>query len=160
MGGHESRCHLAKTSWTKFPTKFLPFGSKIFQVWGKILQDTFPKEKWQREFYFQLIGKAKSCNVLERSLDRFYYRTFPGQLSSRRSKSICNEDNSCSPYYQGILHKVVIKLDPNGRDCEHFAHPDMLEKCIGKPWPYLFPPFNIFPIFRWIKSHERWRGQQ
>lgn len=79
-------------------------------------------------FLLQLLGKAKECNVLERSLDRFYERTFPGQLSSRRSKSVCN-DQSCSPYFEGILHRVLIKLDPNGKDCEHFAHPDMLEKC-------------------------------
>ena len=79
-------------------------------------------------FHLQLLGKAKECNVLERSLDRFYERTFPGQLSSRRSKSVCN-DQSCSPYFEGILHRVIIKLDPNGKDCEHFAHPDMLEKC-------------------------------
>eukprot|EP00093_Oithona_nana_P011332 11332.XXX_523152_525192_1 [CDS] Oithona nana genome sequencing. len=80
-----------------------------------------------KSFKFELLGKAKECNVLERSLDRFYERTFPGQLSSRRSKSVCN-DQSCSPYFEGILHRVIIKLDPNGKDCEHFAHPDMLEK--------------------------------
>ena len=74
------------------------------------------------------MGKAESCQLLQVSLDRFYSRAFPGQISSRSAKSICGEDGTCSNYFGGMLHQVNVTFTRrNG--CEHFPHEKMDESC-------------------------------
>ena len=85
-------------------------------------------------FIFQLVGKAKSCEVLQRSINRFYGRAFPGKLSSRNRKSICN-GNNCSPNFIGILNQVLVQMLPN-TECEDYPHDKMKEGCKYTKFPY------------------------
>ena len=79
-------------------------------------------------FILQLVGKAKSCEVLQRSVNRFYGRAFPGKLSSSRNrKSICN-GNVCSPNFIGMLNQVLVQMSPNS-ECEEYPHDKMKEAC-------------------------------
>lgn len=80
-----------------------------------------------QSFIFQLVGVAKTCEILQKSLKRFYGRAFPGKLSSRNRKSICR-DNSCSPYFLGTLPQVLVKM-PRNSQCEELPHDNMDEKC-------------------------------
>ena len=78
----------------------------------------------------QLIGEARTCAILERSLERFYSRAFPGKLSSRSARSICRNDGACTQYFGGLLNKVEISfISSQINGCEHFPHAEMNEKC-------------------------------
>jgi hypothetical protein len=74
------------------------------------------------------LGEARNCQVLQKSLKRFLNRIFPGQISSRKKKSIC-KDNVCVPSFLGILNLVDLMLDSDVNGCEHFPHDKMDERC-------------------------------
>ena len=83
---------------------------------------------YKNKYFFQLVGKAESCEILQLSLERFYARAFPGQISSRSAKSICTEDGTCSNHFGGVLTQVNITFTRrNG--CEDYPHEKMDESC-------------------------------
>jgi len=98
--------------------------------------EVWPRPKFQQSeakffvldaenFKFQLVGKANSCEVLQRSVSRFYGRAFPGKVSSRNRKSMCN-GNICTLNFIGILNQVLVQMLPN-TECEDYPHDKMKE---------------------------------
>lgn len=99
------------------------------EIWPKPYAQTSEQEFFvldPENFKYQLVGVAKTCEILQKSLKRFYGRAFPGKLSSRNRKSICR-DNSCSPYFLGTLPQVLVKM-PRNSQCEELPHDNMDEK--------------------------------
>ena len=111
--------------------------------------------------FFQLIDEASSCAILERSIDRFKARAFPGKLSSngRQRKSICR-DGVCTPYFSGLLPQVQVSLD-NGGCRDTYPHPDMDERC--KPLEKMvtcinFTLFLYRPSIGFQRLERKWQG--
>lgn len=86
----------------------------------------------KQHFFFklQLLGIAKRCDILVKSISRFERRIFPGDEihKKRQLLNFAHEYLKQASTYGGVLEELQIELLHNS-GCEHYPYLEMEETC-------------------------------